>query len=538
METEWTCIHIGQVRWKGLTNPLKKQTFIQGAIILMAAGILNRIFGFIPRMVLPRLIGAEGVGLYQMGYPLLIVLLTVITGGIPLAVSKLVAEAESKGQPAQAQKILRNALTISITIGIVFTIGLILASSLLTETLFTDNRVQSVMIVMSPIILLVSISAVLRGYFQGKQNMIPTALSQISETIVRAGAMLLFAYLMLPYGLEYAAAAAMGGVVTGEIAGLLLLLFSYARRNSEQKRSKQKQSHQTEYKGNGFKRLIQIAIPVTASKLVGSASYFMESIMIIQSLAIAGVTAKLATAQYGALQGMVIPIMLLPTALSYSLSVSLIPSLSEAAARGQYQLIHKRLHQSLRLALVTGAPFAVIMYILAEPLCLLLYRDATVAPMLRMLAPVAIFVYLQAPFQATLQALDKPGSALLNTFIGASIKLILIYLLAAKAKLGIDGAIIAICVNITLVTLLHSRSVYKLLGFRLRSSDLFKVAFSASVTGLLIVSLLQVVSAYHALPFFVILVLCILCYLCIIISLKLIDADDLRRLPIIKRWMK
>src|SRR5690606_276978 len=137
----------------------------------------------------------------------------------------------------------------------------------------------------------------------------------------------------------------------------------------------------------------------------------------------------LATAQYGALQGMVIPLLLLPTALTYSLSVSLIPSLSEAAANNDHRTIQKRLHQSLRLALLIGTPFAVITFVLAEPICLYLYNDTNVAGMLKWMAPVALFIYLQAPLQAALQALDKPGTALLNTFIGASIKLTLIYVL-------------------------------------------------------------------------------------------------------------
>src|SRR5690606_3770887 len=127
-----------------------------------------------------------------------------------------------------------------------------------------------------------------------------------------------------------------------------------------------------------IRRLFSIAVPVTASRLVGSTSYLLEAILITQMLAIAGVATAAATAQYGILQGMIIPILFLPGALTYSLSVSLTPSLSEAAARGDMRTIHKRLHQSLRLALVTGAPFAVIMFVLAEPLCYYLYGNAEV----------------------------------------------------------------------------------------------------------------------------------------------------------------
>src|SRR5690606_13801063 len=118
-------------------------------------------------------------------------------------------------------------------------------------------------------------------------------------------------------------------------------------------------------------------------------------------------------------------------------------------------------HQSMRLALVSGAPFAVIMYILAEPLTLYLYADESVGRLLRLMAPVALLLYFQGPLQATLQALDHAGKALFNSFFGACVKLSLIVLLAAKLQMGIIGVILAINLNIALVTMLHYISVAK-----------------------------------------------------------------------------
>ena len=171
-----------------------------------------------------------------------------------------------------------------------------------------------------------------------------------------------------------------------------------------------------------LRKLINLSVPVTASRMIGSLSYLLESILTARALAAAGIATGIATAQYGALQGMIIPILLLPTALTYSLAVSLVPSLSEAAAKGDRATIHKRLHQSMRLALVAGAPFVVIMTLFAEPICRILYNHAEIAPMLKWMAPIGLFIYLQAPLQAALQALDKPGTALMNTFIGAAVK--------------------------------------------------------------------------------------------------------------------
>ncbi|SDE60174.1 stage V sporulation protein B [Paenibacillus sp. UNCCL117] len=470
---------------------MTKQTFIKGTMILLAAGIINRILGFIPRMALPRVIGAEGIGLYQMGWPFLVVILTVVTGGIPVAVAKLVAAAEAEGNEARVRSIFRIALTLAGTLGLAFTGIILFGARWITDHLFTDPRVYYTFLCMTPIVPLVAVSSVYRGYFQGRQNMIPTALSQVTETLVRIVTVLAFAYMMLPYGISYAAAGAMVGVLAGEIAAMLVLLLLYKRDFKQQKPAASLSAAQTSSKRkpafggpSNFKQLLRLALPVTGSKLVGSGSYFLESILIVQSLAAAGVATAMATAQYGALQGMVIPVLMLPSALTYSLAVSLIPSLSEAAAKGDMKTIHMRLHQSLRLALVTGAPFSILMYVLAEPICTYMYAQPEVGAMLRLMAPAALFIYLQAPLQAALQALDKPGAALINTLIGSAVKLSLIYWLASRPEFGILGAIVAITVNIMLVTILHGYSVARLLQFKMSGLDFVKAGISMAGAGL------------------------------------------------------
>lgn len=464
-------------------NILNKQTFIQGAMILMVAGIVNRVLGFIPRILLPRIIGAEGVELYQLGYPFFIVLVTIISGGIPLAVAKLVAEAESAGQPERSVSILRTSLIFTVSAGILFTILSIIGAPWVTQYVLTDPRVYQTFLAMSPMIIIVAVSSVYRGYFQGKQDMIPSAISSIMETIARIVCVLWFSYLLLPMGIAYAAAGAMLGVVAGEIVGMVVILWQYSRLRRKERQHPPSASHATPSTTSNnntlfmplFRRIMNIAIPVTGGRLVGSLSYLLESITTAQSLAIAGVATAIATTQYGALQGMVIPLLLLPGALTSSLAISLVPSLAEAQAQGDMRTIHLRLHQSLRLALVSGAPFAALMYVLAEPICMFIYNDSEIAGMLKVMAPFALFLYVQAPLQATLQALDKPGRALINTLVGAVIKISLIFYLASNPDFAIYGAIIALIVNMIIVTVLHGYSVARILKFRIPFLDILKV---------------------------------------------------------------
>ncbi|MBD2844575.1 stage V sporulation protein B [Paenibacillus sp. IB182496] len=518
---------------------MTKQTFMKGAMILLAAGIVTRILGFVPRIALPRLIGSEGVGLYQQGYPFLIVMLTLITGGIPLAVSKQTSEALALGDERRVRHIFRTAMTLTIGLALACTGLMLLLAPWITTHLLPDARVYRSFLFMTPMLGIIAVSSVYRGYFQGRHNMLPTAYSQIAETVLRIVFVLFFARWMLPWGLEWAAAGAMLGGVIGELGGLAVLL---GHRMIERRRETGRPTALPSASGGRAEPpvlggLLRLSVPVTFSKLVGSLSYLLESIFIARALVAAGVATALATSQYGELQGMIIPIVLLPTALTYSLSVSLVPSLSEAAARGDHAIIRKRLHQSIRLALVSGAPFVVAMLLLAEPICRLLFHHAEIAPMLQLMAPLALFIYLQSPLQAALQALDKPGVALRNTFFGACVKLILIAQLASNPALGIYGALLAINANIMLVTVLHYFSVAKSTGYRFKLPDLGKVAAAMLIMGAALrwcftslpldAEWLRAGIAFSG---------ALAVYLLLMVIMRIIDRHDVSRLPLIGRW--
>ncbi|MFF2480521.1 stage V sporulation protein B [Paenibacillus sp. NPDC058071] len=529
---------------------MTKQTFIKGAMILLAAGVINRLLGFVPRIALPRIIGAEGVGLYQLSYPFLTVMLTVITGGIPLAVAKWIAEAESKGDHGRVKQIFRSAMGLTIILSLLMTAALLLFAPWITSHVLPDARVYRTFLAMTPLLLIIGVSSVYRGYFQGKQNMIPSAVSQITETVIRILCTLVFAYLLLPKGLEWAAAGAMLGVVVGEVGGLAVMLWKYARDRSRKGQPtvpadmlsedlSKNSSTASKPRTPVLRRLLTLSVPVTASRMVGSLSYLLESIFTARSLAAAGIATGAATAQYGALQGMIIPLLLLPTALTSSLAASLVPSLSEAAARGEKAIIHKRMHQSMRLSLVAGAPFVVVMGLFAEPICRILYNHADIAPMLALIAPVGLFIYLQAPLQAALQALDKPGTALMNTFIGAAVKLVLIVQLASKPELGIYGALIAINVNIVLVTVLHGISVLRFIGFKMNMLDFLKVGAAMVIMGAAAKWILN--RGPLGTEWIDLLAACaagVAVYLLLMVWMRIIDRYDIARIPLFGQWFK
>jgi stage V sporulation protein B len=451
---------------------MSKQTFLKGAFILVVAGLITRILGFINRIVVARIMGQEGVGLYMMAVPTLLLTITLTQLGLPVAISKLVAEAEAVGDKRRVKRILVVSLTITITLSIIFTTGMILLAPFLAKTLLTDARTYYPIIAISPIVPIVAISAVLRGYFQGMQNMRPSAYSQVIEQIVRISFVAMLTKAFLPYGIEFAAAGAMFSVVLGELASLVYMVTMFklkkrvkVRRNFFGQLSKGKET---------FQSLMRIALPTTGSRLIGSLSYFFEPIAVAQSLAIAGIATSIATKQYGELAGFAVPLLFLPTFITYSISVSLVPAISEALAQKKYLLIEHRLQQAMRLALISGGISFVVLYVFAVPIMELMYNAPKVAVYVEVLAPFFIFLYFQGPLQATLQALDLAKAAMINSFIGAVVRILAIFALTSRPDLGIMGAALALGLGIVLVTLLHFATVVKAIGFSIYVRDYVK----------------------------------------------------------------
>src|SRR5690625_2760303 len=265
---------------------MTKQTFLEGTLILIAACMITRFLGFINRIVVARLMGEEGVGLYMMASPTLFLVITLTQLGLPVAISKRVAEAEAVNDQQKIKKILVVSLVVTGISSFIFTIGMILFAPVIATTFLTDERTLYPLLAISPIVPIIAISSVLRGYFQSKQNMKPQSYSQVIEQIVRITFVAIFVKLLLPYGVEFAAAGAMFSIILGEFVSLLYMIYQFKRRKVIKVRKKffsyLKSSRTT------LKELLSIALPSTGSRVISSISNFLEPILVAQSLALAG----------------------------------------------------------------------------------------------------------------------------------------------------------------------------------------------------------------------------------------------------------
>ncbi|MFZ3576429.1 stage V sporulation protein B [Virgibacillus sp. DJP39] len=516
---------------------MTKQTFLQGTIILIIAGMITRLLGFINRIVVARLMGEEGVGLYMMALPTLFLVITITQFGLPVAISKRVAEADAVNDQDKIKKILTVSLIVTGCTSILMSILLVFIIPYIATSLLTDSRTVYPLLAICPIIPIVAVSSVIRGYFQGLQDMKPQSYSQVIEQIVRISCVALFVKLLLPYGIEYAAAGAMISVTLGEIVSLAFIIYIFKRRKVIKIRyrffSYLKSSKDT------LTELFSVALPSTGSRMIGSISYFLEPIIVAQSLAIAGVASKLATEQYGQLTGYVLPLLFLPTFITQSLAIALLPSISEAGANRNKTLIHYRIHQSLRISFASGALATIVLSLFAGPILFYMYGSDDASSFLILMAPFFILLYIQAPLQAALQALDLAKPAMWNSLIGAIIKFIALFMLASSPRFGITGVALAMIVGVVLVTLLHLASLQKAIKFSIPFIDIVKMVSLLTLTWWFGHILRDIYTSIDSNLFSLagIFLVLILIYIALLFILRFVTKEELKQIPIFAKWL-
>jgi stage V sporulation protein B len=511
--------------------------FLKGTIILLIAGLVTRVLGFINRIVIARFIGEEGVGLYMMAFPTLMLVITITQLGLPVAISKSVAEAEAQGDFKKIKKILVVSLATTFSLSLIFTPALFFSAPYLSDILFTDNRTKLPLLAITPIIPIVAISAVLRGYFQGRQNMKPSAYSQVIEQIIRITLIAVLTKMFLPYGIEFAAAGAMLAAVIGEFFSLVYLFTAFKLKKKF--RVRKKFFSQIKAGKQTFKELMGVGLPTLGSRLIGNFSWFLEPIVVSYSLAIAGVGTVLATKQYGSLTGFAMPLLFLPSFITYSLSTSLVPAISEANSRNDKGLIEYRLQQALRFVFLTGGLAIVILYVLADPLMEVMYGSTSGAVFIKIMAPFFLFYYYQGPLQATLQALDLARAAMINSIIGAAVKLAVIFALASQPSFGINGAALGIIIGMVLVTFLHFATVLKRISFTFYIRDYVKAFIVMGLTGWLGYEtyLHLLVEASIVTRLILATAVITISYLILLLLFGLVRKSDLKRIPKVGRFL-
>ncbi|MGE5553005.1 MAG: putative polysaccharide biosynthesis protein [Betaproteobacteria bacterium] len=419
---------------------MRKQTLLEGTLVLTAAGLLARGLGAVYRIVLPRLVGAEVIGLFQMAYPIYNLFLLISVSGLPLAVSRLVAEEVALGHGRTAQRIWRVAMGALAVMGFFTTLALMGGAGWLARVVLGDPGATGVIRAVAPSVFFLTLISGWRGLFQGLHYMVPSGFSQVVEQVVRVAGTLILALALRPRGVEAAAAGAALGAVLGSVAGLVVLLsFRLRFRHATAERFSPSPHDPLPSPVAILRRIYRIAAPVVVGALIVPLTQSLDAALVPRRLVEAGYTVELARALYGQLSGMAMVLAYFPASVLTGLSVTIVPVLAEATARRRIGLVWRRIRESLWLSIVIGLPAAVGLWILAEPICTLLFADPGAAVPLRAIAPAALLILLHGTTCGILQGVGHPGVPVRYLGRGAVLKVAATYLLTALPALALQG---------------------------------------------------------------------------------------------------
>lgn len=431
-------------------------SFIRGTAVLMGAAFLTKLLGFVFRIQFMRIAGEEAVGIYMTAYPAFIFFLSLVQLGVPVAIAKVIAELDAKGERHKIPAVMKTAYLITFLTAIVFIPTSIAFIPYLANNLLGNPASALALYAGVAIVPVAAIGGLIRGYFQGIVRIEETAWSQIIEQFLRI--MLITWFLPIIFSSEsnaVNAAYAMGITMLAEGASVLYLFFKYQQ---QKRRQALKNPDKKRYP---FEPILEIALPSSGSRLFGTFTWFLEPIIFLRALTMSGITAIAATSLYGIISGVLVPLLLFPAFIPYALSVVLVPAVSGAVASSNRSKLQERINLALRLSAITGTFAAAVFFIHGQALAEKLFHVTEGGSYMTILAPVFFFYYIQSPLYSILQATGDAKAAMMNSVYGGIAKLGVMFVLASQPGLQETGAVLAIGFGVLITSFLHIATLRK-----------------------------------------------------------------------------
>lgn len=428
-----------------------KNKFIKSTIILLIGGLLTKVLGMFIKIIMARLIGTKGLGMYMLILPTFTLLINLSNFSFPLALSKLISE-----EKRNTKRLVFSILPIIIIINIFLIILIVILSPIISNKLLHNEDIYISILSMSFVIPFTSISSICRSYFYGKQQMFPHVLSNIIEDLVRLIIIIIGIPLVKPLGLKYVVCfLILINIISEIISTIILIIFLPKNIHITKEDLKPNKTY--------IKETLNICIPNTTSRLIGSIGFFLEPIILTNILLI-NYSNNYITTEYGVISGYVIPLILLPSFFTLALSQSLLPSISKDSVQNNIKNIKKKVSYIILLSLLIGIPITIIILLKGDFLLKLIYHTNQGINYLKILAPVCLLQYIQAPLSTTLDALGKSKINLISTLIGTITRTISL-IIFSYFKIGIYSLIISISLNIIITTLYQIKKVRNYLTF-------------------------------------------------------------------------
>ncbi len=453
---------------------MKKQSFLTGAVILMIANAISKILGAVFKIPLTYILNESGMAVFNIAFEVYIMFLSFIISGLPFAISKLVAEETERGERGGAQKIVAVSTVLLALIGAAGSAALYFGADFFAPAMKEEKAVWAIRII-APSIFLVALGTPFKSYYQGVSNMIPTAVSQVAEAIIKLAAGYYLAVYFVSFGVEKTAGGAIMGVTAGELAATAILIMTYLWGKNK-----------VYIKSSGdtreiIKKLMSIALPLLCASVVSNAINIADTTLVRSRLLDAGFSAEDARFLYGAYTGYALTVFHLPVGILATMGVSILPVIAGAIAVNNMKKARLATDIGIRLAVLLSVPCAVIMCMLSGEILSLLFNNDASARMLSTVAPCVVMMCVTQITGAILQSAGKIMLPFYNSLAGSAVKIGLSYYLIGIPEINIYGSAISSIAAFTLVMILNLISVRRHLCLKQNIMEiLIKPAVSAA----------------------------------------------------------
>lgn len=532
--------------------------FIAQGAILAVATVLTKVIGVIYRIPLANILGDAGNGFYGYAYQIYAMALMVSSLSLPTAVSKLVSAKLAAGQKRNSVRVFRCSMLFAVVVGVGITAAVFFGADAISVYAMKSPLSVYALQMLAPGLFLVAIMAVIRGYFQGLGSMMPTAVSQIIEQLIRAVISIVGASLFVDIGTRagekageellgpaYGAAGATLGTVLGALIALIFLIFVvWAYRGQMRRQYRTDRSGKEDSYRHILKVLVLTAVPILFSTAIYNINQILDLTIFNHIMEAQGYVEEEYMALQGIYSGKYDTLVNVPLSIPWALCSSVVPSLTAAVATKSRRLVHEKIDQTLRLTMVITIPCGVGFLVLASPLMVLLYNDASKTPAyLLMLGSAVVVLYAWSSISnSILHGLNHISSPAKNACIALVIHLIAFVIMMTAFKMNVYALAAGNIVFAACMCWLNQRKVHKVCGFRMNIMDTFiKPLIASAVMGIVTYAVhlaLDLLIGGRWIPTIIAILIAMIVYVVVVLKIGTLSDEDIEALPMGARLLR
>ena len=454
-----------------------RNSLIKGTFILTLTGLISRVIGFFYRIFLSHVFGEEGMGIYQLISPVMSLSYSISCSSIQTAISKFVAGEPATHDYKSSLRVLYTGMFISGVLSAVCSVFIYVNSEFLAETMLFEIRCAPLLRIFALSLPFGALHSCINGYYYGVQKTSVPAVTQLAEQLARVGSVYVIYYLFYSKDNPPTIALALIGLLIGEvfsalISGTMVFLRFSAKYlgTTLLKTASGYLTSPSEKVRTTAKQILLLAVPLSANRIVVNILQSIEAVYIPSRLQMFGLSNSDALSIYGILSGMALPLILFPCALTNSVSVLLLPIVSEAEGTGNYVKIKKAVEKSILYCSLFGIFCTVFFLIFGKPLGNMLFDSPSAGSFILTLSFICPFLYISSTMSSILHGLGKAGTTFFCNVTGLLIRLVFVFFFIPT--FGIKGYMWGLLVSELVITFMEINFVNKYIKPKLKN---FKV---------------------------------------------------------------